>query len=411
MENQRKEHPEGEASPRKTGEGTSYGNGYGQGHRDGHGDGNGPGPGYVRLLLDWGIKAWHAARHAGRSLFSMARGRLANHGEALRLTEDMRGAFGHLRPGRIVSGIASLLLLMYLASGVYTVNPGEEAVERLFGRVVKESITEGLHYRLPWPFQEVDQVNVAEIKREGVGLLLPEHRGVHSSPDKIQVLTGDENIVDVQLVIQYRVRDPADYLFNIDYVSCQVVNEAARSAVTRIGGGMKVDEILTVAKEEIQRMVREETQRLLDDYKSGLSVVAVKINKMYPPNEVADAFRDVASAREDGSRSISQAEGYKNSLIPPARGEAEGMIRKAEGYREEVINRAQGETQRFLEMLAEYRKTDGNGNGNVNASSDVTMDRLYLETMEKVLPKVKKYILGSNGEGKMSLRFLDGGNE
>ncbi|MFQ5771154.1 MAG: protease modulator HflK, partial [bacterium] len=126
----------------------------------------------------------------------------------------------------------------------------------------------------------------------------------------------------------------------------------------------------------------------------------VNINKMYPPDEVADAFRDVASAREDKARTINQAQGYRNSLIPPARGEAEQMIREAEAYAAEVVNNASGESQRFLEMLAEYRKTGG------SASPDVTRERLYLETMEKILPRVKKYILNASGKGKVNLRFF-----
>jgi membrane protease subunit HflK len=174
-----------------------------------------------------------------------------------------------------------------------------------------------------------------------------------------------------------------------------------RYAVTRIGSSILVDEILTFAKEEIQRMVKAEVQRLLDEYQCGLSVITVNINRMYPPEEVADAFRDVASAREDKSRTVNQAEGYRNSLIPPAKGEAEQMLRQAEGYKEEVINRAQGETQRFLQMLAEYRNTKG------NMSSNVTRERLYLETIEKILPQVKKYILKSDSDGNVSLRFFE----
>ncbi len=317
------------------------------------------------------------------------------------IKDDLHKAFGHLRWRRVMALITLVLLLLYFSSGFYMVNPGEEAVERLFGRVVTEGITEGLHYRLPRPFQQVDKVNVSEIHREGIGLLLPEHTGVHSSPKKIQILTGDENIIDVQLVIQYRISDPAKYLFNIDYRPYQIINEVTRYAVTRIGSNMLVDEMLTIAKEEIQRRVQAETQMLLDSYRSGLSIVNVNIKKMYPPDEVADAFRDVASAREDKSRAINNAQGYRNSLLPPAKGEAARLIRQAEGYKAEVINRARGETDRFLQMLAEYQKTGG------NTSSDVTRERLYLETMEKIFPKLKKYILNSENKGKVNLRFFN----
>jgi membrane protease subunit HflK len=164
---------------------------------------------------------------------------------------------------------------------------------------------------------------------------------------------------------------------------------------------MLVDEILTIAKEEIQRMVQAETQRLLDAYESGLTVVTVNINKMYPPDEVAEVFRDVASAREDRLRTVSEAESYRNSLLPPAKGEAERMIREAEGYQAGAVNQAQGDSERFLQMLAEYRKRDG------NPSSDITRTRLYLETMERILPKAKKYIVNSAKNGKVNLRFFE----
>ncbi|MFQ5870457.1 MAG: FtsH protease activity modulator HflK [Candidatus Zixiibacteriota bacterium] len=352
---------------------------------------------FRRMLGDWGQRAWGGVQ----KVLSKGQTFFARLWETVKIKGDIQRAFAHLRPRRIAVLVLVVLLGLYLASGSYVVNPGEEAVERLFGRVVKEGITEGLHYRLPWPFQQVDKVNVSEIQREGIGLLLPEHRGVHSSPNKIQILTGDENIVDVQMVIQYRITDPAKYLFKVDYRPYQIINEVVRYAVTRIGSSMLVDEILTIAKEEIQRMVQAEVQRLLDAFESGLSVITVNINRMYPPDEVADAFRDVASAREDRSRTINQAEGYRNSLIPPAKGEAERMIREAEGYKAEVINRAQGDTQRFLQMLAEYRRSGS------STSLDVTLERLYLETMEKILPRMKKYILNSNSEGKMNLRFFE----
>ncbi|NHZ84622.1 MAG: FtsH protease activity modulator HflK [Planctomycetia bacterium] len=352
--------------------------------------------------VDWAklSQGYLNARKVVQTIFSKVRILVQRLRETTKIKEDIGKAFGHLHLRRIVALVVLVLFVLYLSSGSYLVSPGEEAVERLFGRVVAEGISEGLHYRLPWPFQQVDKVNVSEIKREGIGLLLQEHRGVHSSPEKIQILTGDENIIEVQLVIQYRISDPAKYLFKVDYRPYQIINEVVRYAITRIGSSMLVDEMLTIAKEEIQRRVQSETQRLLDAYQSGLSVVTVNIKKMYPPDEVSDSFRDVASAREDKSRIINNAQGYRNSLLPPAKGEAVRKIRKAEGYHAEVINRAQGETDRFLQMLAEYRKTSK------NASTDVTRERLYIETMEKIFPKVKKYILDTEDGGKVNLRFF-----
>jgi len=354
---------------------------------------------YGQVLVGWIRVSWKTVQRIVSQCFILIN--YLRRAETFKVKEDIRAAFGHLRMRRTAMMGAGVLLLMYLVSGFYMVNPGEEAVERLFGRVVKEGITEGLHYRLPWPFQKVDKVNVSEILRECFGLLLPEHKGLHSSPDKVQIVTGDENVVDAQMVIQYRITDPSKYLFKVDYRHYQLINEVVRYAITRIAGNMAVDEILTIAKEEMQRMVQTEAQRLLDAYESGLTLVSININKMYPPDEVADAFRDVASAREDKLRTVNEAESYRNSLIPPAKGEAERLMREAEGYQASTVNQAQGDTERFLQMLAEYQKREG------NPSPDTTLTRLYLETMEKILPKVKKYIVNSSKGGKMNLRFFE----
>lgn len=317
----------------------------------------------------------------------------------INLREDIQRAFGHLKPRRVLGSLLAGLLGLYVVSGVYLVNPGEQAVERLFGKVIESGIGEGLHYRLPWPFQKVDKVNTSEIRRESVGIAHEEHEGMHTAPEKIQVLTGDENIVDVEMIIQYRISDPVLYLFNVDYRPFQLINEAVRFAATRIAGSLKVDDILTVAKEDIQKRVRNEAQGLLDNYQSGLTIVTVNLNKLYPPDELAESFRDVGSAREDKSREISQAEGYRNGLIPPAQGEAEKNIREAEAYGIDITNRAQGESQRFTQMLGEYRAASA------GASGDVTRQRLYIETMEKIMPKVKKYIVSASG-GRVNLRLF-----
>jgi membrane protease subunit HflK len=319
--------------------------------------------------------------------------------QSLNLRDDLQKAFGHLRPRRVLGSLLAGLLGLYAVSGVYLVNPGEQAVERLFGKVVRSGIGEGLHYRLPWPFQQVDKVNTSEIRRESVGISHEEHAGLHTAPEKIQVLTGDENIVDVEMIIQYRISDPVQYLFNVDYRPFQLINETVRFAATRIAGSLKVDDILTVAKEDIQKRVRIEAQELLDTYQSGLSIVTVNLNKLYPPDELAESFRDVGSAREDKLREISQAEGYRNGLIPPAQGEAEKSIREAEAYGIDVVNRAQGEAQRFVQMLDEYRASSP------GASGDVTRQRLYIETMERIMPKVKKYVVSNSG-GKVNLRLF-----
>ena len=314
---------------------------------------------------------------------------------------DVRRAFANLSLRKTVTGCGLLAVLLYALSGVYVVNPGEVAVVRLFGKEVDQGISEGMHYRLPWPFQEVDIVNVATVRREGIGLLLPEHESIHSSPEVIQFLSGDDNIVDIQAVVQYRVKDASDYLYNVNYRDCLLINETIRSSITEIGGGMRVDDILTIGKERLQEMIRAKAQGVLDRYRSGLELVGINLNKVYPPEEVAEAFRDVSNAKQDREKTVNDAWGYQNTVVPQARGDAARLIQEAEAYKIAAINKAGGEAGRFQQMLVKYEENLQED------TSDVTLTRLYLESMEKVLGKVRKYVVDPRDGGKLNLRLLD----
>lgn len=315
------------------------------------------------------------------------------------ITKDIRQAFTNFNflNAAVCGGV--LLVMLYLFSGIYVVNPGERAVVKLFGKPVNQGVEEGMHYRLPWPFQTVDIVNVSTIRREGIGLVLPEHKSIHSSPRVIQFLSGDNNIVDIQAVAQYRIKDATDYLYNVNYPAYQLINEVLRGSITEMGGSMNIDDILTKGKERLQEMIRIEAQSLLDQYRSGLQLVGINLNKVYPPEDVAESFRDVSNARQDQEKKINDAMGYRNTIIPQARGDAESIIRQSEGYRTTVVNKANGEAGRFEQMLTEYNKD------RQKFTDDVTTTRLYLESMEKVLAKVKKYVVnpGKNGELKLNL--------
>lgn len=313
---------------------------------------------------------------------------------------DVRRAFANLSFRKIFIGGGLLAVLLYVVSGVYVVNPGEVAVVRLFGKEVDQGINEGMHYRLPWPFQEVDIVNVATVRREGIGVLLPEHESIHSSPEVIQFLSGDDNIVDIQAVVQYRIKDASAYLYNVDYRDCQLINEVIRSSITEIGGGMRVDDILTIGKERLQELIQVKAQGVLDRYGSGLELVGINLNKVYPPEEVAEAFRDVSNAKQDREKTVNDAWGYQNTVVPQARGDAARILQEAEAYKIAAINKAGGEAGRFQQMLAEYEQ------GLQKGAADVTVTRLYLESMEKVMAKVKKYIVDPQDGGKMNLRLL-----
>ncbi len=343
--------------------------------------------------------------------------------------DDIKGAFRHipLRKKWLGYILTGSFLTVYLLSGVYTVEPGEEAVARIFGKEVRKQITEGLHYHLPWPFEAIEKVNVMEIRRVDVGvplsgerLLFPkkgssspapaaeEHggHGMHGArserienprPTPIsarnQFLTGDENILEIKMNIQYRIKDASDYLFNVNYPD-SLVPDAARAAVTEIFGGALVDDLLTVAKSKIQKMIAHKAQSMLDEYRSGLYILNVNLQEVNPPKEVAQAFRDVASAKEEREEKINKAQGYWNAVIPEARGKAHKMTSAAEGYKEEVINQAHGDAEKFSAMLREYR-----------GAKEVTEYRLYLEVVEKVLAKAKKFIIDSKKE-RVNLKFV-----
>ncbi len=195
------------------------------------------------------------------------------------------------------------------------------------------------------------------------------------------MLTGDENIVSAEAIVQYKIKDPVSYLFNI-ILPEETVRNAAEAALRQVIGERKIDEALTVGKYEIQEETKKALQILLDSYESGILVVAVQLQDVNPPKEVQDAFKDVASAKEDKSKYINQAQGYRNDLIPKARGEAVKMTKEAEGYKIERIKKAEGDVAKFNSILTEYKKGEY-----------ITQARLYLETMEEILPNMNKVIV------------------
>lgn len=314
--------------------------------------------------------------------------------------QDIRKAFANWNLRKTTNWMILVLILGYALSGIYVVNPGEEAVVKLFGKAVDQNTSEGLHYRLPWPIQMVDVVNVSTIRREEIGLLLPEHESIHPAPEVVQFLSGDNNIIDIQAVIQYRVKDARAYLYNVNSRDYQLINQTVRSAITQIGGGMRVDDILTIGKERMQEMIRNKAQEILDSYASGLQLVGINLNKVYPPGEVAEAFRNVSNAKQDREKKINDAWGYSNSVLPQARGDADKLIKEAEAYKIATVNNAQGEAGRFEQMLTEYQKDSD------KYTANVTRTRLYLESMEKVLAKVKKIVVAPEKVGSMNLRVL-----
>ncbi len=315
---------------------------------------------------------------------------------------DMRAAVGGLPRQRIAGALIVLLTLVYLMSGVYVVAPGEVAVVRRFGAVISPREGEGLHYRLPWPIDRVDIVNVSQVRRESVGLTQPEpeHPDHPEKPAKLQVLSGDTNVIDIEAIVQYQVRDPVAYLFNTPYASYRLVRESVRYAVTNLMSTKQVDAILTTERQSLQDAIRADAQRRLDDYNSGLLIVGVSLQKAYPPDQVAGAFRDVSSAREDKTRAVNEAQGYANSLIPEARGQAQKILSDAQAYQSDAVNRARGGAQAFESVLGEYETSKR------IYGPELTRYRLYLETIDKILPRVQTYVVDVANNNRFNLRLF-----
>lgn len=291
-----------------------------------------------------------------------------------------------------------VLVVLYLASGIYTVGPDQQGVVRRFGKYVR-TVPSGLRYHLPYPFETVDTPNVTQVKRVEIGFRTvqpgPQPRYA-VRPEEALMLTGDENIVNAEMIVQYRIKDARDYLFNV-LDPDDAVRDAAEAALRQVIGSQPIDEALTTGKAEIQTDVYNLLQSLLDEYETGLTVVTVQLQDVHPPEAVAQAFKDVASAKEDKVKYINEAHAYYNEIIPEARGQAAEMILEAEAYRERLVARAEGEAARFTSLLNEYK-----------LSPEVTRKRLYLETMESILPGWDKLLV--TGEDSGILKVLDLGS-
>jgi membrane protease subunit HflK len=295
-----------------------------------------------------------------------------------------------------------ILLALWFLSGIYIVRPGEQGVVRRFGKVVR--VTEpGPHYRLPSPVERVDKPKIQQVRRLEIGFETispgpPARYKFH--PEESLMLTGDEQIIDAQIIVQYKIKDPADYLFNVRGLEGPqgTIKDAAEVALRQVVGERPIDDVLIKEKLQVEIDIHTLLQEIVDGYESGIQIKEVKLQTVQPPKEVASAFSDVVSAKEDKDKLIQEAEGYKEDTIPKARGEARSMVLAAEAYKQEKVTRAQGDVEKFLAVLKEYEK-----------AKEVTRKRLYLEAMEKVLPGIRKFIIDSEtGEGVLKLLPLDG---
>ncbi len=296
-----------------------------------------------------------------------------------------RAGGGPARIGPFI--VLPILLVLWALTGIYIVRPDERGVVLRFGRAVRET-GPGPHWRIPWPIEQVLKPSVTQIRKEEVGFrtvdLGPPARYQDVDPEAL-MLTGDENIVKLQFIVQYKIRDDAegatDFLFNVRDTR-ETMRAAAEAAMREVIGRTGIDSVLTEGKDQVQQDAKSELQAILDRYDVGLEVVTLNLQDVDPPDQVSDAFKDVISAQQDRERLINEARGYANDVVPKARGEAAQILNEAEGYRQAKVREATGVAARFVALHEEYAK-----------AKEVTRQRLYLETMEEILPRANKIIL------------------
>lgn len=283
--------------------------------------------------------------------------------------------------GRGGWGLIVLILGLWIVSGTHVIGPDEVGVVRTFGEYSRTE-TSGLNYRYPWPIEQVDRPRITEIKRIEIGFRSDRRTNRFIAvPEESLMLTGGLNIVDLDLIVQYKISDPVKYLFRVRDVPT-TVRLAAEAVIRQVIGQHTIDEALTTGKGVIQSETQIMLQSIIDSYETGVVITQIQLQDVLPPDQVADAFREVASAKEDRARLINEAQSYENDIIPRTRGEAAQMVLVAEAFAQERVKRAEGEAENFVEKLVAYRK-----------APQVTRTRMLIETMEATLPGLEKYIV------------------
>lgn len=322
--------------------------------------------------------------------------------DPMEVLEELKGRFqgkmGGMLPGGILGGIVLVALLGWAATGIYIVNPDEVGVVKRFGKFAYTT-GPGPHWHLPYPVESVLKPKVTQVRRIEVGFRTvapgPPARYQKVAPEAL-MLTGDENIVSCEFIVQYRVKDPMAFLFRVRDPD-GAVRAAAEASMREVVGRNLVDDVLTEQREKIQIESAELLQRTVDLYEAGVQIDYVKLQDVVPPDPVIDAFRDVASAREDRERLKNEADAYANDILPKSRGEAKQRLNGAEAYRETKIKTAEGDVARFQALLKEYDR-----------AKDVTRRRLYLDSMGDVLSRAKIVLTeGKGGAGVLPVLPLD----
>jgi len=288
--------------------------------------------------------------------------------------------------------LLGFVLLLWLGTGVYVVQPGEEGVVQTFGRFAGIT-TSGLNYHLPRPFQRVDIVDVSSIRRAELGVRSSD-AGRQDVLDEALMLTADENIVQVQLLIQYRIADSRAFVFNVQNPE-SVLLTSAEVGLRSTVGRMTIDAVITEERARVQDDTRVFLSQLMEDYTTGIQITDVRLQVADPPADVRDAFQEVVRALADKERLINESQAYQNDIVPRARGDKQKLIEEATAFKEQRVLQATGDADRFLSILEAYR-----------LAPDVTRERMHIEALELILQRVELTILDSNALGGQVLPLL-----
>jgi membrane protease subunit HflK len=300
--------------------------------------------------------------------------------------------------GKGVIVIAGVALVIWCLTGIFTVNPDELGVVLRFGQYVRDA-KPGLNYHLPYPIESVLTPKVTRVNRIDIGIRSDDTRRTTPSRDLLEeslMLTGDENIADVDFSVFWQIKPDgaSEYLFNIQQPE-GTVKAVAESAMREVVGRREIQPILTGARQDIETDVQALMQKTLDSYGAGILITQVQLQKVDTPAQVIDSLRDVQAALSDAERSQNEARTYANQVVPDARGKAAQITQAAEAYKAQTVAEAKGQTSRFLQVYEQYKK-----------APEVTRERMYLETMERLFGGTDKIILDSGGQGSGVVPYL-----
>jgi membrane protease subunit HflK len=304
------------------------------------------------------------------------------------------GSSGKSGASKVAKGsfkyILILAVLVWLLSGIYIVDPAERGVVLRFG-AFQTSTTQGPHWHIPYPIESVYKVNVEQVRATEIGFRNSQNSYSGGVSSESLMLTKDENMVDVNLAVQYKIVDAKAFLFNV-YQPELTLSHVVQSVIRQVVGDNTMDHVLTTGRDQISQEVKTASQALLNDYGVGLMITAVTMQDAQPPIQVKASFDDVVKAREDEQRYINEARAYANDIVPKARGASQRIMAEAEAYKSQVVSKSEGEAYRFTQILTEYLK-----------APEVTKERLYRETLEDVLGSTNKVIVDSSSNSLMYL--------